>query len=512
MVQVGLVAYVEEQLEREISLRRLPRNGQLGSEQVLARRYGVSRSTVREALRRLAARGLVVQRPGRVARAVALDESLTLENLGMALHDERSEECRRLLEGYFSLKRQVLVELLVDCCASASEADRHQLEATCFNLWDLARWEPGVRCAQLEFELLRLAAQAAARPGHLLLIQSLQRAMRGKAARLLSFIGGESLRQWAVCAMHALSERDARAIQHQLPALLKACDEGVLDAFAPVPQGHASPEDYRTEENLREAPTSSTAQAEALEARSCVEDRSPTASASASEQDEAIEARSCVEARGPTASASVSEQDAALEARSCVEGRGFNASTSVTEQDEALKARSCVEGRGFKPLASVTEQDEALEARPCGEAHGLDAPALALQQEEDLEERPCVGERGLEALASANGQADAFEARPCAEDDGLGGLAPVAEDIEVISVEPCPPGLACPLEPASEVTMSPAAPGLTPCEPGGHCTREDVTGAALGNRSDHPTGGGASGSEGASSPRSPPPASADKTA
>ncbi|NOK15351.1 winged helix-turn-helix domain-containing protein, partial [Corallococcus exercitus] len=75
MVQVGLVAYVEEQLEREISLRRLPRNGQLGSEHVLALRYGVSRSTVREALRRLAARGLVVQRPGRVARAVALDES-----------------------------------------------------------------------------------------------------------------------------------------------------------------------------------------------------------------------------------------------------------------------------------------------------------------------------------------------------------------------------------------------------------------------------------------------------
>ncbi|NOK10729.1 FadR/GntR family transcriptional regulator [Corallococcus exercitus] len=419
MVQVGLVAYVEEQLEREISLRRLPRNGLLGSEQVLALRYGVSRSTVREALRRLAARGLVVQRPGRVARAVALDESLTLENLGMALHDERSEECRRLLEGYFSLKRQVLVELLVDCCASASEADRHQLEATCFNLWDLARWEPGARCAQLEFELLRLAAQAAARPGHLLLIQSLQRAMRGKAARLLSFIGGESLRQWAVCAMHALSERDARAIQHQLPALLKACDEGVLDAFAPVPQGHASPEDYRTDENLLEAPTSSTA------------------------QDEALEARSCVEEHGSTASASVSEQDAAFEARSCVEGRGFNASTSVTEQNEALEARSC------------------------GEARGLDAPALALQQEEDLEERPCVEERGLKTLAPASGQDDAFEARPCAEDDGLGGLAPVAEDIEVIRLEPCPLGPACPLEPASEVTMSPAAPGLTPCEPGG---------------------------------------------
>ncbi|NOK39037.1 FadR family transcriptional regulator, partial [Corallococcus exercitus] len=239
MVQVGLVAYVEEQLEREISLGRLPRNGQLGSEHVLARRYGVSRSTVREALRRLAARGLVVQRPGRVTRAVALDESLTLENLGLALHDERSEECRRLLEGFFSLKRQVLVELLVDCCTRASEAAVSQLESICYALWDAAHWEPGARCAQLEFELLRLAAHAAERPGHLLLIQSLQRAMRGNAARLQLLMGGESLRQWAVCAERALGERDVQALTRQLPALLKTCDEGVLNAFTPAPREHS---------------------------------------------------------------------------------------------------------------------------------------------------------------------------------------------------------------------------------------------------------------------------------
>src|SRR5688500_7869939 len=126
---VGLVGYVEEQLERAISQGRLPECGQFGSEQKLARSYGVSRGTVREALKRLAARGLVVQHPGRKTRAVVLDEALTLENLGLALHDERrSEEGRRLLEGYFSLKRQVLVELLADCCASASKEALARLE------------------------------------------------------------------------------------------------------------------------------------------------------------------------------------------------------------------------------------------------------------------------------------------------------------------------------------------------------------------------------------------------
>ena len=122
MEWVGLVGRVEEQLERAISLGKLPECGSFGSEQKLARSYGVSRGTVREALRRLAARGLVVQHPGRKTRALALDESLTLENLGLALHDERSAGSRRLLEGYFCLKRQVTVELLADCASHASEA------------------------------------------------------------------------------------------------------------------------------------------------------------------------------------------------------------------------------------------------------------------------------------------------------------------------------------------------------------------------------------------------------
>ncbi|MFP2898019.1 FadR/GntR family transcriptional regulator [Corallococcus sp. 4LFB] len=345
MVQVGLVAYVEEQLEREISLRRLPRNGQLGSEQVLARIYNVSRGTVREALRRLAARGLVVQRPGRVARAVALDESLTLENLGMALHDERSEECRRLLEGFFCLKRQVLVELLADCCANASDADLNRLAEAGFRLWDAAKWKPGTWCAQLEFELLRLAAHAAARPGHLLLIQSLQRAMRGNAARLLSFMGGESLRQWAVCAMHALPDRDARAIQHQLPALLKACDEHVLDQFAPASQEPAAAEAHFAQDLLC-APTSAAGQ-------------------------DALEAHPCAEARGLGAPVAVIEQDDALEACPCAEARGIGAPDAATGRDDAFEARPCVGRHGLNASASAAEGIQALGVAPCPHVQAL---------------------------------------------------------------------------------------------------------------------------------------------
>ncbi|MBN1208242.1 MAG: winged helix-turn-helix transcriptional regulator, partial [Myxococcaceae bacterium] len=75
MERLGLVFQVEQELERVISLGRLPEGGVLPSEHTLARRYGVSRSTVREALLRLCTRGLVVQHPGRNSRAVALDEA-----------------------------------------------------------------------------------------------------------------------------------------------------------------------------------------------------------------------------------------------------------------------------------------------------------------------------------------------------------------------------------------------------------------------------------------------------
>jgi GntR family transcriptional regulator, transcriptional repressor for pyruvate dehydrogenase complex len=259
MEGMGLVAYVEKQLEQDIALKRLP-HGHFASERKMARGFGVSRGTVREALRRLGARGLVMQRSGRMARAVAPEMSLTLENLGVALHDERSTEGRWLLEGFFGLKRQVLVELLVDCCEKASEAALHDLRIACFGLRDAGHWEEsGERCARLEFELLRLAARMADRPGHLLLIQSLQRALWGSAAKLLPLMGGKPVGEWALCAMMALGERDVEALRRTLPGLLRACDERVLERFSPTPSPPSpdAPEEHHAQPCIPEAPVAS---------------------------------------------------------------------------------------------------------------------------------------------------------------------------------------------------------------------------------------------------------------
>ncbi|NOK22975.1 FadR/GntR family transcriptional regulator, partial [Corallococcus carmarthensis] len=428
-------------------------SGELGSERMLARIYGVSRGTVREALRRLAARGLVVQRSARRARAVALDESLTLENLGLALHDEGGPECRRLLEGFFSLKRQVLVELLADCCARASGADLRPLEDACFRLWDAARWHPGVRCAQLEFELLRLAARIAERPGHLLLIQSLQWALRGNASRLLSLMGGEPLRQWTTCAMGALDTRDVRRLQHELPALLKACDERVLDDFAPVPQEQEEcPEAQGTREGLLGDSTSAT------------------------------------------------EQDEVMEARPCVEERGLGNPTRVHRQDEALETRSFVEERVLGDPTSVLHQDDAMEERPFVEERGRGGPTSVPHRDDAMEERPFVEERGRGDSTSVPHQDEAMEVHPCVGVHGPGGLAPATGDTEVLGGTPCPHGEALSMEADSGALLLPTDPGSSTCEPGGECTGGDGTDAALGILSDCRTDWGVSSPEGGLQP------------
>ncbi|MBZ4377409.1 FadR/GntR family transcriptional regulator [Corallococcus sp. AS-1-6] len=345
----GLVAYVEAQIERDIALGRLHPSGRFGSEAKLARRYETCRGTIREALRRLAARGLVVQRPGRKTRAVALDESLTLENLGLVLHDARSPEARWFLEGSFSLKRQVLVELLVDYCAKAPAVALNRLMDTCFRLQDAARWESGVWCAQVEFELLRLAARVAERPGYVLLVQSLQRAFLGGAAMLLPLMGGESLREWARCAMEALGERDALTLQNALPSMMKACDERVLAQFTP-----AVLESHRAQECLLDAPAPATAhvaspasQAEGLASGPCDEEHAPGHLATASVQETPPD----VAGPGLGHLAPTTGQDAALEAHPLVaeSGHGFLAPASEALEEPGVALRSHAKALPMKP-------------------------------------------------------------------------------------------------------------------------------------------------------------------
>jgi DNA-binding FadR family transcriptional regulator len=110
----------------------VPQQGELPSERTLASQYGVSRTTAREALLRLRARGLVEVHPGRRARAVPMEQVVRLENLGTALLGESPShpERQHLLAGYLELKREVAVELLSACCEKASEEELEKVQSS----------------------------------------------------------------------------------------------------------------------------------------------------------------------------------------------------------------------------------------------------------------------------------------------------------------------------------------------------------------------------------------------
>ena len=241
---MGLVAQVEAELEKMLSLELLPADGILPSESKLSRCFGVSRGTVREALLRLVAKGLVVTHPGRQARAVPLGQAVSLENMGVLLEGDGRlrPERRRLLEGYLALKRDITVELLAACCERANAEDLAELGQVCFALGDSAHWDMGDRkWVQQEFDLLRLAALAADRPGHVLLIHSLERAFRGMASWLQPRLHSEAVRPWAWWVMNTLAEKDAQALRQELPALLQAGDEKLLLSLTPISPGVPPP-------------------------------------------------------------------------------------------------------------------------------------------------------------------------------------------------------------------------------------------------------------------------------
>ncbi|MBA5688070.1 FadR/GntR family transcriptional regulator [Rugamonas apoptosis] len=110
----GRVETVLRRLEQALLDGSLPANARLPAERVLAERYDVSRNTIREAIQRLSARGLVRSRPGAgVYVTDQLRTGMSSSPWGQLVADHPAVrddilEFRRVLEGataYFAAMR-----------------------------------------------------------------------------------------------------------------------------------------------------------------------------------------------------------------------------------------------------------------------------------------------------------------------------------------------------------------------------------------------------------------------
>ncbi|ALK98390.1 GntR family transcriptional regulator [Massilia sp. WG5] len=139
----GRVEEIVRRLEMALLDGSFPANARLPSERALAAQYGVSRNTVREAIQRLAARGLVRSRSGSGAFVTDQLRTSSASPWGQLVADHPAVrddilEFRRVLEGataYFAALRgnaddHERIRGLLDQLESARRADDKAAEAS----------------------------------------------------------------------------------------------------------------------------------------------------------------------------------------------------------------------------------------------------------------------------------------------------------------------------------------------------------------------------------------------
>lgn len=164
VTRTSLTESVNERIEEWIVASRLAVGDRLPSERELARRFEVSRIVVREALGRLAARGLVEVRPGVGTFVAPAEASSVTQSLGLYL-SRRAVGLDHLLDVRLALEPAM-------AAAAARRADEEAI-ATMFAtvdltdgiVRDLAR-EPGAleSYAWADLEFHQLLAQASGNP------------------------------------------------------------------------------------------------------------------------------------------------------------------------------------------------------------------------------------------------------------------------------------------------------------------------------------------------------------
>jgi GntR family transcriptional repressor for pyruvate dehydrogenase complex len=179
---------VADLLLGSIMTRGLQPGERLPSERELGAQFGVSRTVVREAVRALAAKGVIDARTGSGLRVAAVDaaavtESISLYLRGGALEYPKVHEVRKLLE----------VEISALAAERGDDAQVDRMDQICGEM------EAGIadveRASRLDLEFHRAIAKATGNDLYLLLLDSIGEALLEiRRGNLQTGAGDETLR------------------------------------------------------------------------------------------------------------------------------------------------------------------------------------------------------------------------------------------------------------------------------------------------------------------------------
>jgi GntR family transcriptional regulator, transcriptional repressor for pyruvate dehydrogenase complex len=153
-----------------IVARRLAPGERLPSERELGEQFGVSRTVIREAVRALAAKGVIDVRTGSGLRVAAVDSSTVSESMSLFLHGSSTVDYPRVHE----VREMLEVEVAGLAAERATEEDIAAMTTICGEM----EAESDVDAAALQdVEFHRAIARATHNELHLLLLDSLGNAL-----------------------------------------------------------------------------------------------------------------------------------------------------------------------------------------------------------------------------------------------------------------------------------------------------------------------------------------------
>jgi GntR family transcriptional repressor for pyruvate dehydrogenase complex len=194
----------------------------LPPERALAEELGVSRLTLRAALARLEAEGLVRARQGEGVRVLDQAEHATLGVLAHLDLEARPEALRSFLE----LRRAVAAEAIAQACVRATKAQRATLERLAA---EQAAETDEARYIARDIAFAREVLKAAKSFAGLLLFNSLAPIYEAQPALARALVADreQSLAGYQM-TLALLREGDAAAARALVPAALEAADEAAL--------------------------------------------------------------------------------------------------------------------------------------------------------------------------------------------------------------------------------------------------------------------------------------------
>jgi GntR family transcriptional regulator, transcriptional repressor for pyruvate dehydrogenase complex len=198
---------VADLLLGSIMSRGLQPGDRLPSERELGEQFGVSRTVVREAVRALAAKGVIDARTGSGLRVAAVDaaavsESISLYLRGGALEYPKVHQVRKLLE----------VEIAALAAERSVDEDFERMEEICAEM-EAAIEQDVERASRLDLEFHRAIAKATGNELYLLLLDSIGEALlEVRRGNLQTGAGDETLRahRAILVAIRARDREEAR--------------------------------------------------------------------------------------------------------------------------------------------------------------------------------------------------------------------------------------------------------------------------------------------------------------